>query len=187
MGIRKFSYLIKFVDCLLPYGPKAQWSNSQKANLIGFKQGMFWNPYMCTFHLACFESVCQFMRVRPYQGRTLRDIKIWTTALWAMSTTNWNLALYSHTCFARTKVRKISICCRNCSQGSCSYFDLPLVQKKTAEISEVANLVELWSMPFKMHSKMTSLCETNYGKIAEIRRKSAVSISVVFLSSKCPI
>ena len=30
------------------------------------------------------------------------------------------------TCFARRKVREIIICCRNCSQGSYSYFDLPL-------------------------------------------------------------
>ena len=30
------------------------------------------------------------------------------------------------TCFARRKMRKTSICCRNCSQGSCSYFYLPL-------------------------------------------------------------
>ena len=33
----------------------------------------------------------------------------------------------SPTCFARRKEREISICQRNCSQGSCSYFDLPQV------------------------------------------------------------
>ena len=50
-GIMKIFYLMKFFDCFgkfwtLPYGPKAQWSNSQKANFIGFKQGLFGDPYM---------------------------------------------------------------------------------------------------------------------------------------------
>ena len=41
-----FFYFMIFFDCLvkfwtLPYGPKAQWSNSQKDNFIGFKQGQF--------------------------------------------------------------------------------------------------------------------------------------------------
>ena len=49
-----------------------------------------------------------------------------TTALWAISTTNWNLVCFSPTFFARRQVREMSICSRNCSQGSCSYFDLPL-------------------------------------------------------------
>ena len=36
----------EFFDCVvkfwnLPYGPKTQWSNSQKAKLIGFFQGQF--------------------------------------------------------------------------------------------------------------------------------------------------
>ena len=40
-GMRKIFAFMNFFDCLvkfwtLPYGPKAQWSNSQKANLIGF-------------------------------------------------------------------------------------------------------------------------------------------------------
>ena len=40
-GIRKTFALMKFFDCLvkiwtLLYGPKTQWSNSQKAKLIGF-------------------------------------------------------------------------------------------------------------------------------------------------------
>ena len=34
-----FDYLLKFWT--LPYEPKAQWSNSKKANFIGFKQGQF--------------------------------------------------------------------------------------------------------------------------------------------------
>ena len=46
--------------------------------------------------------------------------------MWAISTTNCNLARFSPTCFARRKLREISICGRNCSQGSCSYFDFPL-------------------------------------------------------------
>ena len=63
-GITKKFYFMKFFDCLgkfwtLPYGPKAQWSNSQKTNFIGFKQGLFWDPYtMCTFYLAYFKSGC---------------------------------------------------------------------------------------------------------------------------------
>ena len=41
-GVRKISNFINFFDCLfkfwtLLYGPKAHWSNSQKANFIGFK------------------------------------------------------------------------------------------------------------------------------------------------------
>ena len=47
----------KFFDCLvkfwtLLYGSKTRCSNSQKVNFIGFKQGQFWSPYMCAFHLA---------------------------------------------------------------------------------------------------------------------------------------
>ena len=43
-GYKEKNYLMKFFDCLfkfwtLPYGPKAQWSNYQKANFIVFKQG----------------------------------------------------------------------------------------------------------------------------------------------------
>ena len=43
---KEFFYLMKFFDCLFKFwtltcGPKAQWSNSQKANFIGFKQGQF--------------------------------------------------------------------------------------------------------------------------------------------------
>ena len=44
-GYKKIIALMKFFDCLvkfwtLLYGPKkAQWSNSQKAKLIGFFQG----------------------------------------------------------------------------------------------------------------------------------------------------
>ena len=60
----------------LRYGPKAQWSISQKPNFIGFKQGQFCYPYICTFHLAYFKSGCQFMRVRPLQGRTVCRIEI---------------------------------------------------------------------------------------------------------------
>ena len=45
-GKRKILYLIKNFDCLvkfwtLLYSSKTQWSNSQKANFIGFKQGQF--------------------------------------------------------------------------------------------------------------------------------------------------
>ena len=55
-----------------------------------------------------------------------RGFKIWTTALWAISTTNWNLPRFSPTCFARRKVGEISICCTNFSRGSYSNFDLPI-------------------------------------------------------------
>ena len=76
VGKRKHFYLINFFDCLgkfwtLYYSSKTQWSNSQNANFIGFKQGQFWSPYMWPFHLAYFKSACQFMRVRPHQGRTV--------------------------------------------------------------------------------------------------------------------
>ena len=45
-GMRKIFALLKFCYCLvkfwtLPYGQKAQWSNSQKVKLIGFFQGQF--------------------------------------------------------------------------------------------------------------------------------------------------
>ena len=45
-GMRKIFAFMKFFDCLvtfwtLPYGPKAQWSNSQRAKSIGFFQGKF--------------------------------------------------------------------------------------------------------------------------------------------------
>ena len=75
--INFFFCFMKFFDCLvkfwtLLYGPKAQWSNSQKANFIGFKQGQFWSPYMCTYNFAYFKSGCQVMRVRPpHQDRTV--------------------------------------------------------------------------------------------------------------------
>ena len=67
---------MKFFDCLVKFwtllcGPKAQWSNSQEANFIGFKQFQFWRPCICIFHLAYFKSACKFMRVRPLQGGTV--------------------------------------------------------------------------------------------------------------------
>ena len=72
---------MKFFDCLvkfwtLLYGPKVQWSNSQKATLIGFFQGQFWDPYkcICTFYLAYFISHYQFMRVVPFHCRTVLDV-----------------------------------------------------------------------------------------------------------------
>ena len=46
--------------------------------------------------------------------------------MWEISTTNWN---FSHFCPCETggrKAHEISICCENCSQGNCSYFDFPL-------------------------------------------------------------
>ena len=46
-----------------------------------------------------------------------------------ISTTNWNFARFSSACLARRKVREISICFRNYSQGSCYYFGLPLKTK----------------------------------------------------------
>ena len=46
--------------------------------------------------------------------------------MWAVITTNLNLPRFSPTCFAQRKVREISKCCRNCSQGSYSYFTFPL-------------------------------------------------------------
>ena len=46
--------------------------------------------------------------------------------MWAVSTTNWNLARFYPTYFAQIKAREISICFRNCSQGSCSYLNFPL-------------------------------------------------------------
>ena len=46
--------------------------------------------------------------------------------MWAIFKTNWYLLCLFPTCFAKRKVREISICCRNCSHGSYSYFDLPL-------------------------------------------------------------
>ena len=49
----------------------AQWSNSQKAKLIRFFQGQFWDPYKCNFHLAYFTSQYQFMRVVPLHCRTV--------------------------------------------------------------------------------------------------------------------
>ena len=55
----------------LPYEPKAQWSNSQKAKLIGFVQGQFWGPYKFTFHLAYFIYQYQFMRVIRLHCRTV--------------------------------------------------------------------------------------------------------------------
>ena len=74
----------------------------------------------------------QFFKIRPATNRTgglleANQNKNSCLALWAISSTNWNLPLFSPTCFARRKVREISIWCRNCSQGSCSYSDLPLI------------------------------------------------------------
>ena len=44
--MRKIFYSINFFDCFvkfwtLIYSSKTQWSNSEKANFIGFKQGQF--------------------------------------------------------------------------------------------------------------------------------------------------
>ena len=75
--------------------------------------------------------------------------KIRITALWAISITNWNLSRFFPTCFARREVREISICCRNYSQGSYSYFDLPLdifikdLHKLNIQIS-YNNAYEIW-------------------------------------------
>ena len=45
-GYKEFFLFYNFFDCLvkfrtLLYSSKTQWSNSQKANFIGFKQGQF--------------------------------------------------------------------------------------------------------------------------------------------------
>ena len=46
--------------------------------------------------------------------------------MWAISTTNSNFPQFSRCETGGKKWREISICCRNCSQGNCSYFDFPL-------------------------------------------------------------
>ena len=46
--------------------------------------------------------------------------------MWAISTTNWNFPHFSPCETGERKMLEILIWCRNCSQGSCSYFDFPL-------------------------------------------------------------
>ena len=59
-----FTCLVKFWTLL--YGSKAQWSNFQKANFKGFKQGQFWDPYMWNLSFGIFQ-----IRVLIHEGQTL--------------------------------------------------------------------------------------------------------------------
>ena len=75
-------------------------------------------PYCGTQIFSFLSNLCRL----PDQ----RESKIRMTALSAISTTNGNLPAFSPTCFARRNVRQISKRCRNCLQGSHSYFTFPL-------------------------------------------------------------
>ena len=66
--------------------------------------------------------------------------------MWTISTTNWNLPRFSPTCFARRKLWEISTCCRNYSQGRCSYFDFPLVSIKLFALIERVLRPKLWEV-----------------------------------------
>ena len=63
----KFFWLLSQILDFTLYSKSTVVEYSQKANFIGFKQGQFWIPYMCTFHLAYFKSGCQFM---THEGQT---------------------------------------------------------------------------------------------------------------------
>ena len=54
------------------------------------------------------------------------------------------------------KERDISICLRNCSQGSCSYFGLPLVYKVQNKIRHPLYLIVAISESHKIVKKVVS-------------------------------
>ena len=63
--------------------------------------------------------------------------------MWSIPATNWNF-LHCFPCeTGRRKVRKISICRRNCSKSSCSYFDFPLgtiVNESTGSLNWIGKI-----------------------------------------------
>ena len=62
-----FWLLVKFWTLL--YSSKTQCSNSEKANFLGFEQGLFWSPYMCVY------LSFGILQIR-LQGRTVMSNKI---------------------------------------------------------------------------------------------------------------
>ena len=66
--------------------------------------------------------------------------------MWAISTTNWNFPHFSPCETGGRKAREISICCRNCSQGRCSYIDFPLEQTKVSSLAIVERLLFQWKI-----------------------------------------
>ena len=73
-----------------------------------------------------------------------RESTIRITALWVISTTFWNFPHFSPCETGGRKPREISICCRNCSQGSCSYSDFPLEHDLFKNVSSWVTF--LWQM-----------------------------------------
>ena len=69
------------------------------------------------FHVHLIHQLCNTCE---------RESKIRINALWAISATFWNYPRFSPCETGGRKAREISICCRNFSQGSYSFFTFPL-------------------------------------------------------------
>ena len=104
-----------------------------------------------------------------------RQVKIRTTALWTISTTNWSFPHFSPCETGGRKVREISICCRNCSQGSCSCFDFPLARSPKLRSRSQSRYSSKIEIPFLKRSEIP---------IAIVTSKSAIVCAPKFLPMK---
>ena len=89
-------------------------------------------------------------------------------ALWAISITDWNFPHFSPCKAGGRKTRENSICCRNCSQGSCSYFDFPLVKFKIT--------------CFQLHKIFSLLKPESYGTRTVLIERRIRNLSTVYSS-----
>ena len=90
-----------------------------------------------------------------------------------ISTTNWNFPHYSPCETGGRKARGISICCRNCSQGNCSYFDFPLNKKS-------------WSFPLERLTRGAQKCSSFTHETPDCFCKgSTISFEIVQSSFEC--
>ena len=127
--------------------PSSNFSNSQKANFIGLKQGQFWNPYMCTSHLAYFKSGCKFMRVRPHQGRTVKCYLVL-----------WNYQGISDRRSFNPRSRSF-FCNRDCDRR------LPFGQKIAGQSRSLNSMIAIFLAFFKQ----STFCRSNIWKLPEIK------------------
>ena len=112
--------------------------------------------------------------------------------MWAISTTFWNFPLFFPCETGRRKAREISKCCRNCSQGSYSYFTFPLVHKVVSYICplhcielfssypdyrRLINYIKTWSNWYCLYRVLDEINQTYLST-----KKSIISWSIAF----CP-
>ena len=73
------------------------------------------------------------------------------------------------------KTREILICCRNCSQGSCSCFDFPLARSPKLRLRSQSRYSSKIEIPFLKRSEIP---------IAIVTSKSAIVCAPIFLPMK---